>query len=138
MNTSISTGVRVRRKLFGILSGGALAVGSAAMIAPLAGAQPATTPDCSAAGVAGTVSTATASEGAYLVANPQTNAALTNIAPQQPASENAYRAFFEQNPQVQSELAAIYQPVNALNNECGVQIIPTPVAQAVWSETSAD
>ena len=132
MNTSVTT---VRRSALGMFAGGVLAFGSSAMIAPVAGAQPAPAPDCSAASVAGTVSTATAAEGAYLVANPQTNEALTEISPQtQPEAQTAYRAFFAANPQVKNELEAIYQPVGALNSACGMQITPTPVARAVWND----
>ena len=137
MNTPATT---VRRGLFGMFAGGLLAFGSAAIIAPVAGAQPAPAPgvDCSASGVAGTVSSATASEGAYLAANPQTNEALTSISTQpQPAAQDAYRAFFAQNPQVQDELTTIHEPVSVLQNECGLQMTPTPVAQAVWSSTEA-
>lgn len=67
-----SSATTVRRGLFGMFAGGLLAFGSAAIIAPVANAQPAPAPapgpDCSASSVAGTVSAATASEGAYLKA----------------------------------------------------------------------
>lgn len=132
MNASVIT---VRRSLFGMFAGGMLAFGSAASVGPVAGAQPAPTPDCSAAAVAGIVSTATASEGAYLVAHPQTNEALTDISSKtQPEAQGAYRAFFASNPQVEDELEAIHQPVSALMSQCGVQVTPTPVARAVWDD----
>ncbi|AFM19300.1 hypothetical protein Mycch_4598 [Mycolicibacterium chubuense NBB4] len=135
MTTSANT---VRRGLFGMFAGGLLAFGSAAILAPVASAQPAPAPapgpDCSAASVAGTVSAATASEGAYLTANPQTNQALTEISTEpQPQAEQAYRTFFAQNPQVEDQLKAIHQPVSALNDRCNVKLTPTAVAQAVWS-----
>ncbi|MCV7152321.1 heme-binding protein [Mycolicibacterium pyrenivorans] len=137
MNPSATT---VRRGLFGMFAGGLLAFGSAAIIAPVANAQPAPAPapgpNCSASAVAGTVSAATASEGAYLTANPQTNEALSAISSQpQPEAEVAYRAFFAQNPQVEEQLKAIHQPVSALQTECNLKLVPTPVAQAVWSGT---
>lgn len=137
MNPSATT---VRRGLFGMFAGGLLAFGSAAIIAPVANAQPAPAPapgpNCSANAVAGTVSAATASEGAYLTANPQTNEALSAISSQpQPEAEGAYRAFFAQNPQVEEQLKAIHQPVSALQTECNLKLVPTPVAQAVWSGT---
>jgi hemophore-related protein len=137
MNPSATT---VRRGLFGMFAGGLLAFGSAAIIAPVATAQPAPAPntECSASNVAGTVSTAAASEGAYLTANPQTNDALTNISAQpQPEAQTAYAAFFAENPQVQDQLTAIHQPVSALAANCGVTAVPTPVAQAVWNSSSA-
>lgn len=133
MNTSATT---VRRGLFGVFAGGLLAFGSAAIVAPVANAQPAPGPDCSAAGVAGTVSTAAASEGAYLTANPQTNETLSNIASQaQPEAQEGFRTFFAENPEVEEQLTAIYEPVSAINNQCNVAVAPTPVAQAVWSGT---
>ena len=94
MTTSATT---VRRGLYGMFAGGLLAFGSAAIIAPVAGAQPAPVPapsfDCTASAVAGTVSTAAASEGAYLTANPQTNEALTSIsAKPQEEAQSAYAA----------------------------------------------
>ncbi|TRW85602.1 hemophore-related protein [Mycolicibacterium sp. 018/SC-01/001] len=119
-----------------MFAGGLLAFGSAAIIAPVANAQPAPGPaqDCSASSVAGTVSTAAASEGAYLTANPQANEALTKIAAEpQPQSYQAYMAYFAENPQVKDQLTAIHEPVSALQDRCGVKLAPTPVAQAVWS-----
>ena len=133
-----ATATTVRRGLYGMFAGGLLAFGSAAIIAPVANAQPAPAPafDCTASSVAGKVSTAAASEGAYLTANPQTNEALTSISSQpQAEAQQAYRAFFAQNPQVEDQLKVIHQPVSALQSECGLQVTPTPVAQAVWSIT---
>lgn len=138
MNASATT---VRRGMFGMFAGGLLVFGSAAIIAPVANAQPGPAPapapapaDCSASSVAGTVSTATASEGAFLTANPQTNEALSTISAQ-PAAEaqTAYQAFFAQNPQVEEQLKNIHQPVSALQTQCGIEVAPTPVARAVWS-----
>lgn len=137
MNSSATT---VRRGLFGMFAGGLLAFGSAAIIAPVATAQPAPVPgpECTASNVAGTVSTAAASEGAYLTANPQTNEMLTTISAQpQPEAQSAYASFFAQNPQVKDDLSAIHQPVSALQDNCGVMAVPTPVAQAVWDSGAA-
>lgn len=133
MNTSVTT---VRRGLFGMFAGSLLAFGSAAIVAPVAGAQPAPGPDCSASSVAGTVSTAAASEGTFLTANPDINEALTNISSQpSPEAQAAYNTFFAENPDAQDQLTAIHQPVSALNTECGIQVSPTPVAQALWGGT---
>lgn len=131
----------VRRGLFGMFAGGLFAFGSAAIIAPVASAQPAPAPapnaDCSASSVAGTVSTAAASEGAYLTANPQTNEALSRISTEpQAQAQQAYKAFFAANPQVEDQLKAIHEPVSALKDRCGLTVTPTPVAQAVWSATN--
>ncbi len=92
-----SSATTVRRGLFGVFAGGLLAFGSAAIIAPVASAQPAPgpapAPDCSAASVAGTVSTAAASEGAYLTANPQTNEALSRICDPAPGRAGVHDVF---------------------------------------------
>lgn len=132
----MTTANTVRRGLFGMFAGGLLAFGSAAIIAPVASAQPAPEPaqDCTASTVAGTVSTAAASEGAFLTANPQANDALTKIAAEpQPQATQAYMAYFAENPQVEDQLKSIHEPVSALSDRCGVKLTPTPVAQAVWS-----
>ncbi|MBX7448247.1 hemophore-related protein [Mycolicibacterium sp. 3033] len=126
----------VRRGLFGVFAGGLLTFGAVAIIAPVARAEPgpAPTSDCSAASVAGTVSTASAAEGAFLTANPQTNEALSQLSTQgQPAAEQAYVTYLKDNPQVQRQLEAIYEPVGSLRELCGITVTPTPVAHAVFS-----
>lgn len=134
----MTTATTVRSGLFGLFAGGLLAFGSAAIIAPVARAQPAPgpapAPDCSAGSVAGTVSTAAASEDAYLTANPQVNDALSRISTQpQPEAKQAYMTYLMDNPQVQRQLEAIYEPVSSLQERCGITVTPTPVAQAVWN-----
>jgi hemophore-related protein len=73
-----------------------------------------------------------ASTGAYLVAHPQTNQELTDIA-QQPAeqAEQAYQVYFDQNPQIENELKAINQPITDLSNQCGIDVTPTPISEAL-------
>ncbi len=125
----------IRRGLFGALAGGVLIFGSAAILAPVVTAQPQPddVPDCSAANVANTVSAAAAAEGAYLVANPPTHSQLSSISSQpQDQAQDAYNSFFEANPQARDDLAAIHQPVSALNEQCGFNVTPTLVAGGVW------
>jgi heme-binding protein len=119
----------VRRGLYGMFAGGLLAFGSAAIVMPVANAAP---DNCSQSGIAATASSVSASTGAYLVAHPQTNQALTDIA-QQPAeqAEQAYRLYFDQNPQIENELKAINQPVTDLSNQCGIDVTPTPISEAL-------
>jgi heme-binding protein len=129
----------VRRGLYGMFAGGLLAFGSAAIVAPVAGAQPAPgqEPDtaCSVSAIANTSSTVSASTSTYLASNPEANEALTEIAvqPQETpeAATEAFRAYFAQNPQVESELRAINQPVVDLSSQCGVEVTPTPISQAL-------
>ncbi|MDG4665410.1 heme-binding protein [Mycobacterium sp. 236(2023)] len=134
----LATVTTVRRGLFGMFAGGLFAFGAAAIVSPVASAQPAD-PACSASNIAGTVSNVAASEGAYLAANPQINDALTDISAQpQPEAQSAYAAFFQQNPQIEDQLMAVHQPASALEAQCGLKVEPTPVAQAVWSAGSAE
>lgn len=124
----------VRRGLYGMFAGGLLAFGSAAIVAPVANAQPTPEPDitCSVSAIANTSSTVSASTSTYLAANPQANEALTEIAtqPEDQATE-AFRAFFAQNPQVESELKAINQPAADLSSQCGIDVTPTPISAAL-------
>ncbi|ODQ92669.1 heme-binding protein [Mycolicibacterium holsaticum] len=131
MNLSATT---VRRGLYGMFAGGLLAFGSAAIVTPVANAQPAPTQDssCSVSAIATTSSTVAASTSTYLASNPEANEALTKIAtqPQEQATEG-FRTYFAQNPQVESELKTINQPVTEISNECGVEVTPTPISAAL-------
>lgn len=131
MNLSATT---VRRGLYGMFAGGLLAFGSAAIITPVANAQPAPTQDstCSVSAIATTSSTVAASTSTYLASNPEANEALTEIAtqPQEQAREG-FRTYFAQNPQVESELKTINQPVTEISNQCGVEVAPTPISEAL-------
>jgi heme-binding protein len=119
----------VRRGLYGMFAGGLLAFGSAAIVMPVANAVP---DGCSQSGIATTASSVSATTAAYLAAHPQTNQELTDIA-KQPAeqAEQAYRAYFERNPQIENELKAINQPVTDLTNQCGIDVTPTPISEAL-------
>jgi heme-binding protein len=124
------TATIVRRGTYGLLAGGLLGgVASAAIVMPTANAQPDT---CSASSLANTVSSVSASTSSYLAAHPQVDQALTDIAKQAPAqAEEAYRAYFANNPQVETELKTIQQPVVDLSTQCGLQVTPTPVVEAL-------
>ncbi|MDV3128652.1 heme-binding protein [Mycobacterium sp. 21AC1] len=116
----------VRRCLYGMCAGGVV---SAAFTLPMANAAP---DACQESGVAGTVSTVTASTSTYLAANPQVDQALTDIARQTDGNPDAgYRTYFENNPQVASELRQINHPVAELSARCGVDVTPTPVSKAL-------
>lgn len=127
----------VRRGLSGMFAGGLLGgVATAALIIPAANAEPATptTPgsDCTFSSAATTSSTVSAKMSTYLAAHPETNQDLTEIA-KQPLDEAqvAYRAYFADNPQVESELKAINQPAADLVSQCGIVVRPTPVSEAL-------
>ena len=118
----------VRRGLYGMFAGGLLAFGSAAIVMPVAGAEP-TTP-CTQSGIATTASTVSASTATYLAAHPQTNQELTDIA-KQPVeqAQEAYQAYFDKNPQIENELQAINQPATDLSTQCGIDVTPTPISE---------
>jgi hemophore-related protein len=121
----------VRRGLFGMFAGGLLAFGSAAIVMPVAGAEPNNT-ECTQSGIATTSSTVSASTATYLAVHPQTNQELTDIS-KQPVeqAQKAYQVFFENNPQVENELQAINQPITDLSKQCGIKVTPTPISEAL-------
>ena len=124
----------VRRGLYGMFAGGLLALGSAAIVTPVSNAQPAPVPDttCNVSAIANTSSTVSASTSTYLASNPDANQALTEIAtqPDEQATE-AFRAYFAENPQVETELKAINQPAADLSSRCGIDVTPTPISAAL-------
>jgi heme-binding protein len=122
MNPTVSlSATTVRRGLYGMLAGGLLAFGSAAIVMPVAKAVPA---DCSQSGIATTASSVSATTAAYLASHPQINQELTDIAKQPAAqAERAYMAYFDRNPQIENELRAI--------NQCGIDVTPTPISEAL-------
>ena len=124
------TATTVRRGLYGMFAAGMFGgIASAAIVMPTASAAPDT---CTFSGVSSTSSTVSASTSSYLVAHPDTNQALTDIA-KQPADEAqvAYRAYFANHPQVETDLKAIHQPVVDLSTQCGLEVTPTPVVEAL-------
>ena len=124
----------VRRGLFGMFAGGLLAFGSAAIVMPVAGAEPNSpnTAECTQSGIATTSSTVSASTATYLAAHPQTNQELTEIA-KQPVeqAQKAYQVYFDKNPQIENELKVINQPVTDLSSQCGIALTPTPISEAL-------
>ena len=123
----------VRRGLYGMFAGGLLAFGSAAIVMPVAGAEPDNNPStCTQSGIATTASTVSAGTATYLAAHPQTNQELTDIA-KQPVeqAQEAYQVYFDKNPQVENELQAINQPATALSEQCGIDVTPTPISEAL-------
>ena len=91
----------VRRGLYGMFAGGLLAFGSAAIVMPAANATP---DSCAQSRIATTASSVSASTAVYLAAHPQ---------------------------RVENELKAINQPVTDLSSQCGIQVTPTPISEAL-------
>jgi heme-binding protein len=131
------TATTVRRGLYGMFAGGLLAFGSAAIVMPVAGAEPNNPSTCTQSGIATTASTVSAGTATYLAAHPQTNQELTDIA-KQPVeqAQQAYKVYFEKNPQIENELRAINQPASALSEQCGIEVTPTPISEALQTPIS--
>ena len=127
----------VRRGLLGMFAGGLLAFGSAAIVIPVVNAQPAPGPgmepqNCSVSAIADTSRTVSESTSTYLAANPAANDALTDIVAKSPTEvTQQFRAYFAANPQVETELMTINQPAIDLASQCGVQVAPTPITEAL-------
>jgi heme-binding protein len=125
----------VRRGLCGMFAGGLLAFGSAAVVMPVANAQPAPgmeAQDCSIGAIADTSRAVSESTSDYLAANQEASSALSNIVATSPAdATQAFRAYFAENPQVETELMTINQPAIDLASQCGVQVAPTPITEAL-------
>ena len=127
----------VRRGLYGMFAGGLLAFGSAAIVIPVVNAQPAPGPgmepkDCSISTLADTSRTVSESTSTYLASNPDANNALTQIVETSPADvTQGIRTYFATNPQVETELKTINQPAIDLASQCGVQVAPTPITEAL-------
>jgi hemophore-related protein len=127
----------VRRGLYGMFAGGLLAFGSAAIVMPVVNAQPAPGPgaeprDCSISSIADTSRTVSESTSTYLASNPDANNALTNIVNTSPADvTEAFRTYFAENPKVETDLMTINQPAIDLASQCGVEVAPTPITEAL-------
>jgi hemophore-related protein len=120
----------VRRGLYGMFAGGLLGgIASAAILMPTANAAP---DQCSASGVATAQSSVQLSMSTYLQTHPQTNQALTDIAKQSPTeAQVSYRTYFADNPKVADELKGIQQPVTELSSQCGIQVSPNELTDAL-------
>ncbi len=122
------TGVNTRHHIAGIAAacvlGGAVA---ATIAAPAASAAP----DCSPAGVAGTVSSVTGAAQAYLNAHPGANQVVT-AAHTQPRGQAAdsLRAYFTANPAEYYELRGILAPIGETQIQCNVQVLSPELASA--------
>ncbi|BBZ32477.1 hypothetical protein MCNF_10820 [Mycolicibacterium confluentis] len=123
-----------RRRVAGIAAGCVLGGAVAATVAaPAAFAAP----DCSPAGIAGTVSSVTGSAQSYLNAHPGANQAVTAAynQPRAAASQNL-RAYFTSNPGEYRDLRGILSPIGETQRQCNVTVLPPEMASA-YSEFMA-
>jgi heme-binding protein len=96
-------------------------------------AAPAATaaPDCSAGGVANTVSSVTGAANAYLDAHPGADQAVTAARSQsRPDAEANLRGYFTANPGEYYELRGILAPIGDTQRACNVQVLPPDLASA--------
>lgn len=119
-------------KFSGIASTGLLGglVAATIVAAPTAMAAP----DCSAGGVANTVSSVTGEARDYLNAHPGANQAVTSAKSQsRPDAEANLRGYFTANPAEYYELRGILSPIGDTQRTCNVQVLPPDLASAYSS-----
>jgi hemophore-related protein len=121
------TAIIVRRGLFGVFAGSALAATAAATIAvPSANADAG---PCTAAGLSNTVSGVTGKAGAYLTEHPDVNDAVTAAGTQAPGdAEASLRTFFGSHPQAFQDLRGIAAPLTQLRAQCNQTVSPGQVS----------
>ncbi len=129
------SGMTVRRQAAGICAGCCLLGGLAAttMAAPTAFAAP----DCSAAGLANTVSSVTGSANQYLSGHPGANAAVTAAENEpRPQASADLRNYFTAHPQEYYDLRGILAPIGDAQSQCNTTLLPPDLASA-YSEFMA-
>lgn len=122
------------RGLIASMAGGLLAaVATAIVSAPTASAAP----DCSADGIAATVSSVTGSANTYLSGHPGANQALSAAYTQpRPDAAGNIRAYFTAHPQEYFELRGILAPIGDSQRACNVPVLSPELASA-YSEFMA-
>ncbi len=115
---------RIARLCIGSIVGG---IAIAGLAAPTASADA----DCSQASIDGTVSSVTQQARAYLNSHQAVNKMLMTAAVQpQAEAAQTISSYASANPQEYSEIRSILAPVSALQNQCGVNVIP---AEYQWA-----
>jgi len=101
--------------------------------APMASA----TPDCSAAGVASTVSSVTGSANQYLSNHPGANAVVTAAKNEpRPQAATDLRNYFTARPQEYVELRGILAPIGDTQQQCNTTVL-SPDLQSAYNEFMA-
>ncbi len=122
-------GISARKKVAGMCAGTLLAgIGAATIAAPAATAAP---EQCSASGVAGTVSSVMGSARQYLDNHPGANHAVTAAFDQpRPQAESNLRGYFTANPGEYYELRGILAPIGDVQSQCNVSVLPPELSSA--------
>ena len=101
--------------------------------APLAAAAP----DCTAAGVANTVSSVTGSANQYLSSHPGANAVVTAARNEpRPQAESDLRGYFTAHPQEYVELRGILAPIGDTQQQCNTTVL-SPDLESAYNEFMA-
>ncbi|MDT7757770.1 MAG: heme-binding protein [Mycobacterium sp.] len=102
-------------------SAGAYPVEPSTPVAPLAAAD-----DCTAAGLATTVSSVTAAQSTYFAAHPDLNQQLIEFTRQSAFSAmGSFNDYFKDHPEEADDLRGIQAPLGAFKDRCGMQVAPT-------------
>ncbi|MDY6997441.1 MAG: heme-binding protein [Actinomycetota bacterium] len=124
-----SKGTVMRRTLAGIGAGALFGGLAATVAAPTAAAAPAE--QCSAGGLANTVSSVTGEARQYLDVHPEANQVVTAAMNQPYAEAEAnLRGYFTANPAQYYELRGILAPIGDAQRSCGVTVLPGQLATA--------
>ncbi len=123
-----SSGNAARRGIAGVFAGCLFGgVAAATIAAPTASAAV----DCSASGVANTVSNVTGSARQYLADHPGANQVVTAAMSQpRPQAEANIRGYFTANPQEYYELRGILVPIGDTQRQCNVTVLSPELASA--------
>jgi hemophore-related protein len=126
----IITRGNVRRGVLGILAAAVLTgVSMAIVMLPSAKAAP---DPCSAANLTATISKVNNDISQYLVAHPDTNAALSEIPKQSAfAAQSAFNSYFDAHPTEKADIHNLQQPLTDLSDQCGYQVSPAEVLGAL-------
>ncbi|MDT5082147.1 MAG: heme-binding protein [Mycobacterium sp.] len=82
--------------------------------------------DCTAAGLATTISSVTAAQTTYFAAYPDLNQQLIEFTRQSAFSAmGSFNDYFKEHPEQADELRAIQAPLGAFKDRCGMQVAPT-------------
>ncbi len=94
-------------------------------------------PDCSAAGVAGTVSSVTGSANQYLGSHQGANAVVTAAKNEpRPQAETDLRNYFTAHPQEYVELRGILAPIGDTQRQCNTTVL-SPDLESAYNEFMA-
>lgn len=89
-------------------------------------APPAATDDCTAAGLAKTISSVTAAQQTYFAAHPDLNQQLIEFTRQSAFSAmGSFDDYFKVHPEQADDLRGIQAPLGAFKDRCGMQVAPT-------------